>query len=137
MYGAGKELTKIRHVDGEGTLIIGNAGSTVGYHLEGFTADCRYTELAPAAANNGISLADTNDVTIKDVRVIDYLEDAILIFSTSAGTHKNATIVDCDCDGNTKAGNGFLISSYENGRIINSFAKNVRTTEGSGFRILK
>jgi len=132
MYGAGKKLTKIRHVDGEGTLIIGNNGSSVGYHLEGFTIDCRYTELSPAAANNGLSLADTNEVTIKDVSVIDYLNDAILIFSNSAGTHKNATIENCDCDGNLKAGNGFLISSYENGRIINSFAKNVRATEGAG-----
>jgi len=129
--GAGKGVTLIRSTTGEGTTIIGTAGSTVGYKIGGFTLDCRYGELSPSAANHGISVADTNDVVFDDIDVIDYKNTAILVNSTSEN-NTGATISNSTCNGNTVAGNGFLIVSYEDAEINGSRAINVRGTEGTG-----
>jgi hypothetical protein len=108
MTGAGKYATVLEHLDGNGTLLIGNDGSSVGYTLSGFTVDCKYSVYAHPSANNGISYADTSNVTISDVHVRDFKNCSILAFANTANTYGDCLMVDCSFDGLNNAINGML-----------------------------
>jgi len=130
MYGAGKYTTKIISPDGEGTTIIGTAGSSVGYSIGGFTLDCNRTG-GGASPNHGISIADTSNVLFERIHVINYANSAILSYEDSA-PYSDVTYSDCSCDGGDFAGNGFLIEKCLRPRIINCDAKNILATGGNG-----
>jgi hypothetical protein len=108
LEGAGKTVTILEHLDGDGTLLIGNTGSSVGYTLSGFTVDCEYSTYAHPNANNGISYADTSNVIISDVHVRDFKNCSILAFANTANTYGDCLMVDCSFDGLNNSINGML-----------------------------
>jgi hypothetical protein len=125
LVGAGKKATKLIHLDGNGTLLIGTAGSGVPYTLSGFTVDCKHSVYAHASANHGISIADTSGVRIVDIHVTDYKNSAILFFASTPSTYRDNVVVDCSADGLGASANGMLFADMDYCGFVRTHVRNV------------
>lgn len=131
LHGAGKDLTIFEHSDGDGTLMTGNAGSSVPYNLADFTVDCQYAETAHASANNAISFADTEGVLLERIRVQNYKGDGILGYATVANTFGNCIGIDCEAIGNgATTENGLLFADMPGCKWIRSKGYNLLGSPG-------
>lgn len=136
LRGSGKRTTTIKHSDGDGTLLIGNAGSSVPYTLSDFTVDCQFTETAHASANNAISFADTTGVVIRRVRVQNYKNNGILGFATVANTFGDCIGEDCEAIGNgATTNNGMLFSEMPRCKWIRCRAEDIEGSPGFGVQL--
>lgn len=124
MIGAGKLATIFEHLDGNGTLFNG-AASSVGYTLGGFTVDCKHSVYNHANANNGITVLDTSNVQLVDIRVQDYKVDPVLIYATTPGTHEKCSMVNVECDGGGVGANGLLFADIDHAHYENCRATGV------------
>jgi hypothetical protein len=131
LVGAGKDLTTIEHSDGDGTLLIGNAGSSVPYTLADFTVDCMDSVYNNPGANNAISYADTTGVMIYRVRVQDYANNGILGFASVANTFGYCEAHDCEAIGNgAGTNNGMLYSDMPGCKWVRCRGYNVLGSPG-------
>lgn len=136
LRGSGKLTTIIEHSDGDGTLLIGNAGSSVPYTLSDFTVDCQFTETAHASANNAISFADTSGVVIRRVRVQNYKNNGILGYASVANTFGDCIGEDCEAIGNgATTNNGMLFAEMPRCKWINCKAQDIGGSPGYGIQI--
>jgi hypothetical protein len=136
LRGSGKLTTIIEHSDGDGTLLIGNAGSSVPYTLSDFTVDCQFAETAHASANNAISFADTSGVVIRRVKVRNYKGDGILGYATVANTYGDCIGEDCEAIGNgATTANGMLFAEMPRCKWINCRAEDILGSPGYGIQI--
>jgi len=136
LRGAAKDLTIFKHFDGDGTLMIGNDGSSVPYELSDFTVDCQYAETANINANNAISFADTAGVVIKRVRVKNYKNNGILGFASVSNTFGDCVGEDCEAIGNgATTNNGLLFAEMPRCKWVNCVAKNIEGSPGYGIQL--
>lgn len=136
LRGSGKELTTIKHTDGDGTLLIGNAGSTVPYILSDFTVDCQFAETAHASANNAISFADTSGVVVRRVRVQNYKNNGILGYASVANTYGDCVGEDCHAIGNgATTNNGLIFAEMPRCKWIDCRAEDIGGSPGYGIQL--
>ncbi len=136
LRGSGKRTTTIKHSDGNGTLLLGNAGSSVPYTLSDFTVDCQFTETAHASANNAISFADTSGVVVRRVRVQNYKNNGILGFATVANTFGDCVGEDCEALGNgATTNNGLIFAEMPRCKWINCRAEDIGGSPGYGIQL--
>jgi hypothetical protein len=131
LIGAGKELTIFKHVDGNGTLMNGTAGSSVPYTLSDFTVDCQFSVFAHAGANHAISFADTLGVKLYRIRTQDYKNSGILGYASVANTFGSCEGHDCEAIGNgATTNNGLLFADMPKCKWVRSRGYNCLGSPG-------
>lgn len=80
------------------------------------------------AASHGFNIKNPNNVLFRNVKVMDYLYTAILVYLNNinlAGDFRNVWILDCDIDGYGVSANGVLMESMFESGIIGTCVRNV------------
>jgi len=125
--------SEIKRISGGGTVI--NGVNTAGCILTNFKVNGNETILG--GGNHGVAFDDSNDVTIINLTVEDYLNTGIIIFATNGPDvqYTNCLIANCIVDGKDISNNGILFEDMYYSSMINTRVYNIKQTGAPSYAI--
>lgn len=133
--GESSNITKLVSSNGVGNFIGGNLINSPAFQMSGFSIDCKRAEYPSASGGHAIAIYDCDNVLLTDLKITNYLNSAILVYPSVNAYVTNVAVVDCHCDGNDLANNGFLMLKAKFSGYDRCSAKNLLSTGAPSYGI--